>query len=282
MPHDWIHSAPDDFDDGLNECARAGRCSDPRIESAGGKTTRLPALTPRAFCDADRGAIAKALDDLPMLFVRVHMELGGIRAVAGGPVVSTSKSAPVPLSLAADELIRLILSTLTSWEERIRTVARLAALDTETSRRRRDGAILTQAHRILAAHLDALLTRSENVRATEMRRLRDEHAAQVHKAVTAARTQADTRALPSDVRKRLDLLGKLEAALGCRLDEYAWRGDNLTTLASAELADALRDFVHDHTTAGRRLEYADTLSQRLQSTAEYVLRTLADTQPSTS
>ncbi|WP_433237771.1 hypothetical protein ACQPYK_29565 [Streptosporangium sp. CA-135522] len=157
MPRYWIHSAPADHDDSLNECACAGRCSDPRIETAGGKTTRLPALTPRAFCDADRGAIARALDDLPTLFVRVHMELGAARAVVGGPVVSISKSAPVPLSLAVDELIRLILSTLVSWEERVRTVARLSELDTGTSRRRRDGAVLTQAFTVLAAHLDVLL-----------------------------------------------------------------------------------------------------------------------------
>lgn len=157
MPRYWIHSAPDDLTDGMRECARAGRCSDPRIDTTGGKTTRLPALTPRAFCDSCRGAIARALDALPLLFVRVHMELGGIRGEAGGPVVSVSKSAPVPLSLAADELIRLILATLVSWEERVRTVARLSELDTATSRRRRDGAILTQAWTILSAHLDALL-----------------------------------------------------------------------------------------------------------------------------
>ncbi|GAA3417598.1 hypothetical protein [Streptosporangium vulgare] len=158
----WIHSDPnaDDGhwnDDGLRECARAGRCSDPRIETANGKTVRLPALTPRAFCDSDRGVIAKDLNDLPMLFVRVHMELGGSQQATGGPVVSVSKSAPVPVSLQADELIRLLLSTLVSWEERVRRVARLSDLDTTTSRRRRDGAILTQAYTILAAHLDALL-----------------------------------------------------------------------------------------------------------------------------
>ena len=158
----WIHSDPnaDDGhwrDDSLRECARAERCSDPRIETAGEKTVRRPALTPRAFCDTDRGSIAKALNDLPMLFVRVHQRLDKSFAVAGGPVVSVSKSAPVPVSLAADELARLILSTLVSWEERVRTVARLSPVDTETSTRRRDGAILTQAWTILAAHLDALL-----------------------------------------------------------------------------------------------------------------------------
>jgi hypothetical protein len=161
MPY-YVHSDPnaDDGhwrDGGQRECSRGDRCSDPRLAFDGGKTVRLPALTPRAFCDADRTAIAKALNDLPELFVRVHQRLDKTYAVAGGPVVSVSKSAPVPISLAADELLRLILSTLTAWEERVRTVARLRPLDTETSRRRRDGVILCQAWTILAAHLDALL-----------------------------------------------------------------------------------------------------------------------------
>ncbi|MGW4663199.1 hypothetical protein [Streptosporangium sandarakinum] len=161
MPY-YVHSDPNADDGhwstgGMRECARAGRCSDPRIEESGGKTVRLPALTPRAFCTADRDAVARALDALPALFVRVHMELGNRGSGSGGPVVSVSKSAPVPLSLGADELLRLILATLVSWEERVRTVARLVPLDTETSRQRRDGAILTQAWTILAAHLDALL-----------------------------------------------------------------------------------------------------------------------------
>ncbi|MGS2645874.1 hypothetical protein [Streptosporangium sp. G12] len=158
----WIHSDPnaDDGhwrDDGLRECARASRCSDPRIETANGKTARLPALTPRAFCDSDRGVIARDLNDIPILFVRVHMELGGSQQAANGPVVSVSKSAPTPVSLRADELIRLVLAILVSWEERVRRIARLTELDTTTSRRRRDGVILSQAYTILAAHLDALL-----------------------------------------------------------------------------------------------------------------------------
>lgn len=160
MPY-HVHSDPHQDDhwrnEGLRECARAGRCSDPRIETANGKSARLPALTPRAFCDSDRGVIAKDLNELPMLFVRVHMELGGSQQASSGPVVSVSKTPPTPMSLQADELIRLVLSTLVSWEERVRRVARLSDLDTATSRRRRDGVILTQAYTILAAHLDALL-----------------------------------------------------------------------------------------------------------------------------
>ncbi|MEU6709972.1 hypothetical protein ABZ897_00720 [Nonomuraea sp. NPDC046802] len=158
MPKYWVHSAPDDItDEGQRECSRGDRCSDPRIATESGRTVRLPALTYQAFCPTDRNAISKALNDLPELFVRVHQRLNKSTAVAGGPVVTVSKSAPVPLSLAADELKRLVLATLVSWEERVRTVARLKRLDTDTSRRRRDGVVFTQAWTLLASHLDALL-----------------------------------------------------------------------------------------------------------------------------
>lgn len=154
----WIHSAPDDVtDEGQRECARGDRCSDPRIATDNGKTVRLPALTYQTFCPQDRTAMSKALNDLPELWVRVHQRLDKSFAVAGGPVVSMSKSAPVPISLTADELLRLVLATLVSWEERVRDVAQLKPLDTETSRRRRDGQVLTQAYTILSAHMDALL-----------------------------------------------------------------------------------------------------------------------------
>ncbi|WP_068922179.1 hypothetical protein [Planobispora rosea] len=163
MTRYWVHSDPhaSNYADDLRECARAERCSDPRIDTIDGRTVRLPALTPRAFCDRDRLAIAKALSDLPELFIRVRQRLDKSGQTATGPVVSVSKSAPVPVSLGADELLRLILAILVSWEERVRTVANLVELDTETSLRRRDGVILSQAWTTLATHLDVLLALPE-------------------------------------------------------------------------------------------------------------------------
>jgi len=161
MPRYWVHSDPttsEITEDGQRECARADRCSDPRLSTVDGKPRRSPALSYQAFCPQDRTAVSKALNDLPLLWVRVHQRLDKSFAVAGGPVVAVSKSAPVPISLAADELLRLVLACLVSWEERVRDVARLTPLDTGLSRRRRDGAVLTQAYTILAAHLDALLS----------------------------------------------------------------------------------------------------------------------------
>ncbi|GAA0853400.1 hypothetical protein ACFQVD_26600 [Streptosporangium amethystogenes subsp. fukuiense] len=158
MPY-WIHSAPDDLDDlgdGLRECARAERCSDARLETVNGKTVRRGASTPRAYCDSCRSIIERAIRELPTYWGRVHATLGQ-RGQSAGPKVSISKSAPIPLSLAADELLRDMASVMVSWWERVAAVARLKAPDTEASQRLVSYDTVRAACSVLAAHVDALL-----------------------------------------------------------------------------------------------------------------------------
>lgn len=151
MARYWIHSAPGDYtDDGLRECARAERCSDPRIESANGKNVRVPALTYRAFCDQCRNAIHQALLDLPAYQTRVHAEIGN-RGQACGPRVSASKSPPIPINLKVDELLTDMAAVLLSWHERVAVVARLADPDRS----------VRTASTVLAAHVDVLLALPE-------------------------------------------------------------------------------------------------------------------------
>lgn len=151
----WIHSDPnaDDGywrDSGQRECARAERCSDPRIETVDGRNVRLPALGYRPFCDLDRNTIEKALRDLPAFEHRVHAEIGN-RGQAAGPRVSTSKTPPLPINLNVDELLRDMAAILTSWHERVAAVARL---------REPSGSVYA-ACTVLAAHIDALLALPE-------------------------------------------------------------------------------------------------------------------------
>lgn len=142
----WIHSAPDDYtEEGQRECARGERCTDPRLVTEGGKTVRLPALTYRAFCDSDRNAIERALYALQDYQFDVYDELG-TKGQTVGPVVSTSKSAPLPINLNADELLRDMHLILISWHERVAAVARLA-----------EPVGVVSSCGVLAAHIDVLL-----------------------------------------------------------------------------------------------------------------------------
>lgn len=160
MPAAWIHSDPnaDDGyyrDDRQRECSRGDHCSDPRPVDEGGKTVLRPALTPRAFCEVDRGVIGQQLADLPRMWAAVHSEIGN-KGTANGPKVSSSRTPPLPISLSVDALLRDVEMVLNSWDERVRQVARLVTADTTLNRRA--SVSVRTACIVLAAHLDTLLS----------------------------------------------------------------------------------------------------------------------------
>lgn len=139
----------------MHPCARGAHCA-ARTTTPDGPQA---AWTWRAFCDPDRALIEAALRGMPALYVAVAHQLGTPRT-GGAPDdvrVTTTKTPPIPINLDADEVLRDMTATLVSWEERVRDVARLAQLDTATSRARRDGFAITQAVRVLAPRVDALL-----------------------------------------------------------------------------------------------------------------------------
>jgi hypothetical protein len=132
-------------------CARGDRCRARTVTVVDGQRHATPAWSYRTFCDADRDHIARHLADLPLLYVRTHMELGTLSG--GGERVSVSKTPPIPISQGVDALLCETRAVLLSWEERVRTVAHLTPVEA----RRRDSAAMAAACRILSAHLDALL-----------------------------------------------------------------------------------------------------------------------------
>ena len=120
-----------------------------------GESVTTPVLGYEVFCQADRNAIARALSGLPEMWVRVHGELS-VKAAAGEHV-TMSRSAPVPLSMAADALLREVSAVLVSWDEQLRMAVGLTLPDTQLARQRRDGRVIAAVVRTLAAHLDRLL-----------------------------------------------------------------------------------------------------------------------------
>jgi hypothetical protein len=137
-------------------CARAQRCrSSETVINDAGESVTTPALGYDTFCQADRNAIARALSGLPEQWVRVHGELS-VKAAAGEHV-TMSRSAPVPLSMAADALLREVSAVLVSWDEQLRMDVGLTLPDTQLARQRRDGRVIAAVVRTLSAHLDRLL-----------------------------------------------------------------------------------------------------------------------------
>lgn len=143
-----------DSQDEQQRCGRGGHCTSPEINPDG---ERRPALTYQAFCTSDRDAVGRAIRALPGLFADLAQTLGERRR-GDGPRVSGSQPAPpLPINLAVDARIRETILIVSSWDERVRTVARLSGPDTEASRHRRDQPALARMASTLAAHLDALL-----------------------------------------------------------------------------------------------------------------------------
>jgi hypothetical protein len=133
-------------------CAQGDWCRGYRIED--GK--RLPALTPRPFCEPCTRLIAKNLDEIPERFAQLHAELGNKGQAAER--VSGTREAPVPVRLDIDALMREIITVLASWDERVRQTAGLTFPGTGATRRRRDGTAVTGYVETLALRLSALLT----------------------------------------------------------------------------------------------------------------------------
>lgn len=147
-----VHSADEFYsDEAQRPCARGKWCASKDFNGE-------PALGPRALCSADRDHLVTAIEALPGLHMKLYMILGVKGSGSDGPRVSGGlKTPPIPIRPDVDALMRRILDVLSSWEERVRLVARLSGPDTALSRRRRDEVAMTTMCRTLAAHVDVLL-----------------------------------------------------------------------------------------------------------------------------
>lgn len=142
-------------DEGGEPCSRGDFCSGRRIVLEDGQRRVIPASTHQVFCPACEGLIGGCLAELPPAYMRLGAELPQMHRRG------TSGHSPfgprLPFDVTYDELQRRIAETLLSWHERVATVARLAVVDTQDSRRRDTARAVTAAAAVLGAHLTALL-----------------------------------------------------------------------------------------------------------------------------
>lgn len=169
--------------------------------------------------------------------------------------VAVSKAPPVPLDLAADEILREMAEVLVSWEERVRDVARLSPLDTATSRARRAGFAVEQAARVLAPRVDALLALPAGpmMRGGELVDLDGTAAGleildlrwRASRALPQTGGEARPIAVPCgecgwrSLVERLDVLGYLDGAR-CRQCGHEYTPEGLAELRAKALAKAKR------------------------------------------
>jgi hypothetical protein len=140
---------------GDTQCAQGEFCASASTASDG---ARLPALGPRALCDADRGRVEAAIPELPRLYVALHGELG---CPAQGSASVRSPFGPrLALRGDVDAVMRLYVEVLVSWHERVAAVARLSPPPEpheDGSPSARPGWYVNRATAVLAPRVDVLI-----------------------------------------------------------------------------------------------------------------------------
>lgn len=95
-------------------CGQGNECADPVTGPLG---LPLPRWGPAPFCQRDTQLIAQALDELPRLYVELHLSLPRGSTPMSGDHVSGSREQPTPLNLSVDALMRSMVTCLVTWHE---------------------------------------------------------------------------------------------------------------------------------------------------------------------
>jgi hypothetical protein len=120
-----------------------------------------------------------------------------------------------------------------------------------------------------------LLRRSDNQRLAQITQLQQEHQNEMYRRQQEWRRRQAAGELPPDMRHRLNLLKRVEEAIGMQLDDFGgWPKYPPSKITPEELAAFLRD-ARDHVTAQRRAAETEVLADQIRKTANHVLKALA-------
>ena len=124
---------------------------------------------------------------------------------------------------------------------------------------------------VTIALLTELLRRADNARLAQIGALRREHDSEIYRVRSERAARQAEAQIPVEVKGRLDLLGKLEEALGMPLDAYGgWPLIPPTRITPGEAATLLTD-TREHVTAQRRGEQAKRIRDQIEATAMRLL-----------
>lgn len=123
--------------------------------------------------------------------------------------------------------------------------------------------------KMTAALVAAILRRADNMRLGQIAALNEDRERMIGEAVAKVRQSYAEQKLSSDQRRRLDLLDKLETALGAPLDRYSGigRDNSLRTVSPEDLALALREYTADHIALQKRARDARRVLEPAAATA---------------
>ena len=121
---------------------------------------------------------------------------------------------------------------------------------------------------VTASLVAAILRRADNMRLAQISQLNADRERMIDDGIDKARREIAAQKLSDSLRGRLELLERLETALGSRLDKFTWGGreGGFQAVGPEELAAALREYTADHVAVQQR---AVDLRQKLKLAAQY-------------
>jgi hypothetical protein len=119
-----------------------------------------------------------------------------------------------------------------------------------------------------ASLVAAILRRADNMRLAQISQLNADRERMISDGIDKARREIAAQKLSDSLRGRLELLERLETALGTRLDRFTWgsRDGGFEAVSPEELAAALREYTADHVAIQERTV---DLRRTLKHAAQY-------------
>jgi len=118
-----------------------------------------------------------------------------------------------------------------------------------------------------------LIRRADNIRTNEIWQIRQEHRNELHKREQEVRKEIGASRLDYDTQERLELLEKIEAAMGIQLTRWASRRDE-RFVSVDEFVASVAEFTPDHAVLQRRRRELDDLEERIRRAATRALTDL--------
>ena len=128
--------------------------------------------------------------------------------------------------------------------------------------------------KLTTALMVELLRRADNARLDEIRQLHSHHSNEIFRVRQERQVASAEKSIPYQVKQRLELLEKVEAAIGLPLDTFGgWPKYPPAKVTPEELAAFLVD-ARDHVTVQRRAAEVARVESGLRQSAETTLKQL--------
>lgn len=127
--------------------------------------------------------------------------------------------------------------------------------------------------KLTVALLADLVRRADNVRTSEIWQIKQEHRNDLSAQERKIRTEVGPTTLDYETQERLELLAKLEAAMGLSLNDWVSRVDERRVSVDM-FAAALGEYCREHVALQRRARDLDDMEARIRRAAELALTNL--------